>query len=399
MRTTRRGFLRTLGLASAAAFLPLPLARRARAVGGEPVLVVIFQRGGADGLNLVVPHGDPGYYALRPVIQVARSSVLDLDGFFGLHPSLVPLLPVWQRGDLAIVHAVGSPHPTRSHFDAMDFMERAAPGDYSVIDGWLSRALVALHPAEAWAGVSFGTSKIPSLDGAAKSLAMSSLDGFVLSGRRPAERRSFLQALYAFSGDPLQTRAEAEAFEAMDALASVSRTSSAAYSGTQLGQDLKNAALLVKADMGVRAIAIDSTGWDHHESEFSALPPVASDLAAGLAAFLQDLGAHAGRTLVLVMTEFGRGAAENGSFGTDHGHGSAMLALGGSVAGGRVRLRGGAWPGLSPQALDEGRDLAVTTDFRDVLAEVVQRHLGVSNLAGMFPGFSTSTARFPGLFG
>jgi uncharacterized protein (DUF1501 family) len=398
MRMSRRGFLIQIGAAAGAFLLPSGLARRARAANTDRVIVALFLRGGADGLNLVVPHGDPVYYAVRPTIQVAPGSALDLDGFFGLHPGLAPLVPLYASGELAFVHCAGSPHDTRSHFEAMDYMERAAPGDLAVGDGWLNRALVQLGAGPAWSGITIDGARAAALAGPAQNLALGSISGFRLRGTRPAERRPHVQAMFDLGDEDVLGRGSREAFEALDLLGAISTDTTAPYPETGLGSDLRNAAALVKADVGVRAIAVNVGGWDHHESEATYMQEGAAHLAACLAAFHQDLGAQVGRTLTLVMTEFGRNVGENGGAGTDHGHGSVMFALGGGVAGGRVVLRNAAWPGLAEDALDEGRDLPVTTDFRDVFAEVLSRHMGIANLAPIFPGFGVSAARFPGLF-
>jgi len=398
MTITRRSFLKGTGVALTAFALPGPLARMARAAGSDPVLVVLFQRGAADWLNLVVPAGDDAYYALRPNIQVAPGSELALDGFFGLNPALAALLPLYQAGELAFVHACGSPDGTRSHFDAQDNMERAAPGNPLVGDGWLNRSLTALGAADTWSGVTLGPATVLALAGPAPSLALPSVDEFDLLG--PTGRRGVLETIYASATPPDLARAGREAFSALDVIGGVSTATEVAYPAGPLGEALADAAALIRADIGVRIVAIDVGGWDHHEHETGAMAGVAGGLAAALAAFRQDLGDDFGRTCTLTMTEFGRTAAENGTLGTDHGHGSAMLALGGGVAGGQVLLAGGAWPGLGAGQLFEGRDLAATTDFRDVFAEVLCRHLGLSAAGAgpVLPSHTITTASFPGLF-
>jgi len=396
---TRRRVLQG-GAAMLGAFaLPLSAARPARAAASDPVLVSLYLRGAADGLNLVVPADDPAYYALRPGIAVKAGDEIALDGFYGLNPALGGLLPLYEAGDLAIVHAAGSTHGTRSHFDAQDFMERAAPGDHAIHDGWLNRYLGLLAEQRSWSGISLGSAEALALSGAAPSLAIGSIETFVLQGA--PGRREVLATLYEGSDSPELRRAGGGAFEALDVVGAVDTATAITYPNAPPGQALADAAALIRADIGVRAINIDVGGWDHHEGEDQALGPLANALATALVSFQADLGADAARTCTLVMTEFGRTAAENGTLGTDHGHGGVMLAMGAGVAGGRVITRDGAWPGLGPGGLHEGRDLAVTTDFRDVFAEVLHRHLGVAtaDLGPILPGHDVQIARMPGLFG
>jgi uncharacterized protein (DUF1501 family) len=394
----RRDFLRTTALGLSAFFLPLGAPHRARAAGTEPVVVALFLRGGADPLTLVPPHGDPLYYTLRPTLALAAGTELDLDGFYGLHPALAPLLPLYAADQLAVLHAVGSPDPTRSHFDAQDFMETAAPGDKGVTDGWLNRALAALGGGDPLAGVSLRTSAARSFAGDAPNVAFRSIETFALGGDFPAERRAALEALYA--GRPgVLGRNMGNAYAALDRVASVSTTTATVYPASDLGGALRDAAALIKADVGVKLLAVDSGGWDHHAEQLARIEPLAGDLAASLAAFHADLGADAARTVVVLMTEFGRRVAENGGGGSDHGHGGVMLVLGGAVAGGRVITANDVWPGLATAQLYRGEDLAATTDFRDVLAEVLDRHLGLAKPASVFPGYGADARRYPGLFG
>lgn len=394
---TRRDFLRTSGAAMTAFALPW-LPRSASGAEGNPVLVVLYQRGAADGLNLVVPAGDPNYYALRPDIQVPPGMELPLDAFYGLHPQLGALLPLYTDGELVIVHAAGSQDGTRSHFDAQDNMERAAPASSTFEDGWLNRYLASVGATNSWTGVSLGAASVLALTGEIPSLAVTSLADFTLSAS--ARQRSTLEAMYGAPSHPDLERAGVEAFEALDVIGAVSTQSAVVYPPGPVGAALKDAAALVRADIGVRVVAIDSGGWDHHESENDEMANVAPGLAGAIAAFRDDLAMDWGRTCLLVMTEFGRTAAQNGSQGTDHGHGSVMFAAGGGVAGGRVVTKNDVWPGLASGDLFEGRDLAVTTDFHDVFAEVLTRHLGVSmsSLDTILPSHTASIANFPGLF-
>ena len=398
MCLSRRDFLKGAAVTAGALVLPAGLARPARAAGGEPVLVSIFLRGAADGLNLVVPHGDPRYYEIRPHIAVPKGTELDLDGFFGLHPALAPLLPIYQAGRLAVVHAFGSPDPTRSHFEGQDFMDRGAPGDFTVYDGWLNRYLQAVGAETSLSAVSIGNAKSLSLTGAAPSLSFSSLADFRLAGRFPTQRRAAVQQMYESVQATLLGRSAGELLEAVDQVAAIQNDSVVAYPDTEFGRALRDVAALIRADLGVRVVAVNLGGWDHHETESDDMSWMAQALAEGLAAFDRDLGSAAGRTLVVTTTEFGRNAEENGSQGTDHGHGSVSFVLGGALHGGRVLLRDGRWPGLTKAQLFEGQDLAVTTDFRDLFAEVLHRHMGLSALAPVFPGHAVSQSRYPGLF-
>ena len=379
--------------------LPPRLATVGPVTRREPALVALYLRGAADGLNLVVPHADPFYYSARPTIQIPPGEELDLDGFFGLNPALSDLLPLFQSGELAILHAVGSPDPTRSHFDAQDFMEKAAPGDKSITDGWLNRYLVAAGGGDALAGISLRQTKVKALLGPAPALAFGSIGSFSFTGNYPIERRAALETRYELMSDTLLGSSVADAFSALDTIAGVPTDTDVIYpEGSALGRALKDAAALIKARIGVRIIAIDLSGWDHHTSELSRMDAVGGELAAALAAFREDLGTDSNRTLTLCMTEFGRRVAQNGGGGTDHGHGSIMLALGGGIAGGRVITKDAQWPGLAPENLWRGQDLAVTTDFRDVFAEVLRRHMGLADLAPVFPDFPVDAANFPGLY-
>jgi uncharacterized protein (DUF1501 family) len=404
---TRRTFLKTSLVGLSAFLLPRGLRRAAAAGGHPPVLVALYLRGGADGLHLVVPAGDPAYYTSRPTIQVPPGSELPLDGFFGLNPALAPLAPLYADGKLAFVHAAGSPDPSRSHFDCQDFMERATPGDRSRVDGWLARYLAVAGGGKSIAGITLRNTRAKSLVGPAPSLAFASLGAFALAGGHVDDRRAVLDERYAVVTDPnpnAATRALREsatlALDAIDLLAGVDRATTVAYPASELGDACKDAAALIKADIGVRAIALDLGGWDHHTDTILRTEDVGGDLAACLAAFVTDLGAAASTTLVLAMTEFGRRVAENGGRGSDHGHGGIMVALGGGIRGGRVLLADGAWPGLAPDRLYRGQDLPVTTDFRSVYAEALERHLLVarSDVATVLPGFTVDPADYPRLY-
>jgi uncharacterized protein (DUF1501 family) len=395
---TRRVFVKSSAMAMLSlGFAPAFLTRTAEAAGaGKRLLIAIFQRGAADGLNIVVPYGEPDYYRLRPTIAVPRpgraeQSAIDLDGHFGLHPRLAPLKPFWDNRSLAIVHACGSHDVTRSHFDAQDYMESATPGVKSTRDGWINRYLAATGEARnPLRGVALTRQMPRSLQGPAPSLAIGSVAGFNV---RNGAGQSFEEA-YRRAADVVLAPSSAEAFDAMRTLQRTAATraaaTAAAYPRSPFGQALQEIATLARADVGLEVAFAESTNWDHHANEGGIGGQLATrvdDLARGLAALATDLGDRLADTVIVTMSEFGRRAAQNGSGGTDHGHGNAMFVLGGPVRGGRVY---GRWPGLDAEALFEGRDLAVTTDFRDVFAGLVTGHLGAerSALTRIFPGYS-----------
>ncbi len=368
-------------------------------------LIVIFQRGAADGLNIVVPHGENAYYGMRPTIAIPRQSVVDLDGFFGLHPSLASLKPLWEQRHLAIVHAAGSPDSTRSHFDAQDYMESGTPGLKSTEDGWLNRALRGnKHEASPFRAVALGAGLPRTLAGPSPAIAISNVNDFGVGGRNPAAApiANTFESMYDRSVDAVLHGTGQETFEAVKMLRSAdpSRYTPAAgvnYPRGRFGDSLKQTAQLLKADLGVEVAFLDIGGWDHHVNEGNAQGQLANllrEFGGSIAAFWNDLGNLAEDTFLVTMSEFGRTARENGNRGTDHGHANVMFVLGGAVKGGRVY---GEWPGLNPEQLYEGRDLALTTDFRRVLGEGVYRHLGNNDLASVFPGFDNDVRRFPGL--
>jgi uncharacterized protein (DUF1501 family) len=400
MTLTRRDFLKSAAVGMTAFFLPRGTTRMAAASLTDPVLVALFLRGAADGLNIVVPAGDPTYYAIRPTIQVPAGSELPLDGFFGLNPAFASLLPAYQSGACAFIHACGSPDPSRSHFDCQDFMERAAPGNKTVSDGWLNRYLQVSGEGAVTAAITLADAKVKSMAGPARSIAFGSIADFMLTGDSVPERRAALDARYASISGTILGGAVTDALAALDLVASVDTATSVTYPGGELAPLLKDAAALVKADIGVKVIAVNLGGWDHHTDLVNRLGDRGPTLADALAAFHEDLGPQAATTLTLCMTEFGRRPAENGDGGTDHGHGGVMIALGGGIAGGRVLTKDGQWPGLAPGDLFNGQDLMVTTDFRDVFAEALNRHMlvNVSQLGPVFPGFSVSASNFPGLY-
>jgi uncharacterized protein (DUF1501 family) len=383
-------------------FAPAFLTRAAAAASGRKrLLVTIFQRGAVDGLNMIVPYGEAEYYRLRPSIALARpggdGAAIDLNGFFGLHPRMAPLMPLWSGGSLAIVHACGSPDRTRSHFDAQDYMETATPGIKSTRDGWLNRCLQASGPAEPLRGVALARQMPRSLQGRAPSLAFASAGAFDVRGDT-ASRRAF-EAAYGRASDPRLKAGGRDAFEAMRTVreaggGSYKPAPGVEYPRSPFGQAMQEIARIAKAEIGLEIAFAESSGWDHHVNEGGAEGQLAQrldDLSRGIAALAADLGERMADTIILTMSEFGRAAAENGNRGTDHGHGNAMMLAGGPVKGGRVY---GRWPGLGPEQRFEARDLAVTTDFRDVFSEVVSRHLGVAEgaLARVFPGYRPDVA-------
>jgi uncharacterized protein (DUF1501 family) len=352
--------------------------------------VAIFQRGAADGLNVVVPHGDPNYSALRPTVAVPRTEVLDIDGFYGLHPALAPLKKIYDSGQLAIVEAVGSPDPTRSHFDAQDYMESGTPGLKATSDGWLNRALSGSKSQSPVRALAMGSSLPRSLRGANAAVAVRSLSEFAV---RDAGSAPTFESMYSTAVDRVLSGTGKETFNAVRILQTIGKQSYAPASGVQyppgrLGGSLRQIASLIKADVGLEVAFADMGGWDTHVNQAGA-QPTAGQLAnllmvfgRAIAAFHQDLGDKVEDVVIVTMSEFGRTARENGNRGTDHGHANVMFVLGGPVAGGKVY---GDWPGLAREQLYEGRDLALTTDFRDVLGEIVAKHLGVANPKTVFP--------------
>jgi uncharacterized protein (DUF1501 family) len=397
---TRRIFLKTGGCALVAyAGAPRFLLRTAHAAQASgKVLVAVFQRGAVDGLSMVMPHGDSGYAAVRPSIGLQpprrgeSERALDLDGFFALHPALAPLVPLWDHRALAVVHACGSPDTTRSHFDAQDYMESGTPGVKSTTDGWLSRAIGA-RPAQStpFRAVAIGPALPRTLQGGVGAISMQSLDRFdVRTGPDGAARAGF-ESLYEQGVRDLLHGTGRETFDAVKMLKSARASrlvpaNGAEYPRVPLGEALRQIAQLIKANVGLEVAFADMQGWDTHVGQGAERGQLAlrfRDFGAALAAFSQDLGDKMADVVVLTMSEFGRTVAENGNRGTDHGHATAMLVLGGGVRGGRVY---GRWPGLGHHQLFEGRDLAVTTDFRTLFSEVATRHLGVS-AAPIFPGF------------
>jgi uncharacterized protein (DUF1501 family) len=395
--TTRRIFLRNsalamVGVGSAPLWLERALYAQDAPAARKKILVAIFQRGAADGLNVVVPHGEPAYYRLRPTIAIPRPSAgedaaIDLDGFFGLNPALKPLKPLFDRQHLAIVDAVGSPDPTRSHFDAQDYMESGTPGLKATRDGWMNRALPKVTgKASPVRAVALGQTLPRSMRGGQPAIALQSIESFQV---RNADAAKQFESMYESAKDPLIQATGKETFEAMAMLQAIQRqgytpAAGADYPRGRLGQSLQQIAQLIKSDVGVEMAFADIGGWDHHTNEPNQLANLLREFGASLTAFWQDMGDRMQDIVLVTMSEFGRTAHENGNRGTDHGHANCMFVMGGEVKGGKVH---GKWPGLEREQLYEQRDLALTTDFRDVLGELVARHIGNPAVKGVFPGY------------
>jgi uncharacterized protein (DUF1501 family) len=368
------------------------------------VLICLFQRGAADGINMVVPHGEAAYYSARPNIAIPRprsgstDSAIDLDGFFGLHPALEPFAKLYRDGLLAPIHAVGSPSATRSHFDAQDYMESGTPDRKSTQDGWLNRYLAvqgtcqecATTEKSAFRAVAMTPQTPRILEGPAAAVAMNSLGEFTVRGAGTSADR--LEALYRTGEADLVHGAGREMFEAVRLLQSANPQRyqpehGADYPRSQFGQRLREIAQLIKSGVGIEVAFADVGGWDTHVNQGASTGQLAArltDFSRSIGALVTDLGDRMDDIVILSMSEFGRMVRQNGNGGTDHGHAGAMFVIGGGVKGGKVH---GTWPGLEREQLYEGRDLALTTDFRAVFADVLSRHLGAANLSPVFPGY------------
>lgn len=424
----RRFFLKNgaLALASvgAAPALPIFLRNTVLAAGSAPrgkVLVCIFQRGAADGLSMVPPHGDADYYKHRKEIAIARpaqaagaDAALELTDVFGLHPALAPLHPMFKAGQLAIVHACGSPSANRSHFDAQDFMEAGVVDNKSVGDGWLNRLLLSADGSarSPFRAVSMTATVPRSLMGDHEALAIPDLRTFGVRGAAArilqprmmdgASAASGFESLYAGAVDQVLQGTGKESFEAIAMLkkadpAKYEAANGAKYPPGGLGRALAQIAQLIKAEVGVEIACAESGGWDTHANQGGATGQLAgrlTEFGQAIAAFHRDMGDRMADIVVLTMSEFGRTVRQNGNRGTDHGHATCFFVAGGAVNGGHVL---GQWPGLATEKLFEGRDLAVTTDYRDIFAEIARKHLGSRELAKVFPGFNTMTAHERGV--
>jgi uncharacterized protein (DUF1501 family) len=384
---------------------------RERLTGGRrKTLIAIFQRGAVDGLNMVVPFGEKAYYDLRPSIAIPKPAAgntegtINLDGFFGLHPSLASFKWLWDTKRLAIVHAAGSPDNTRSHFDAQDYMESATPGVKSTPDGWLNRYLQSKRDPDhsLFRAVSMTQTTPRVMQGKAPALAISNLADFTIrAGQNSASVQGGFEAIYDQTVNDLLGGTGKETFEAVNYLKKINPSqyqpqNGAQYPRTPFGNSLLQTAQLIKSGVGLEIAFTDIGGWDTHVNEGGSrgqLGNLLQQFSNGISALYMDLGQRMDDVVILTMSEFGRTVKENGNRGTDHGHANAMFVVGNSVHGGKVY---GQWPGLKNEQLFEGRDLALTTDFRDVFGEIAKNHLGTSNLQKVFPGYATNEGKFKG---
>jgi len=396
----RNGALAVIGTAAVPSFLTRAAFGAIETIRPKR-LVVIFQRGAADGLNIVIPYAEQQYYSMRPSINIPKKDVLDLDGFFGLHPSLAAFQPLWQQSHLAVVHAAGSPDPTRSHFDAQDFMETGTPGLKATEDGWLNRSLRSLSAERSpFRAIALGATLPRILKGPEPAVAMANINQFGVDGRNPKTSlaANAFETMYDQSSDSVLHTTGEETFEAVKMLKSADPgkyrpANGANYPKGRFGDSLRQLAQLIKANLGVQVAFADVGGWDHHVNEGAVegqLGNVLRDFSQSLAALWTDLGNLGEDTVIVTMSEFGRTARENGNRGTDHGHANVMFVLGGPVKGGKVY---GPWPGLDQSQLYEGRDLALTTDFRQVIGESLAKHMGNTNLAQVFPGYHSQPSK------
>ena len=416
----RRFFLKSGSIAlasvgmslSAPAFLERVVLGNSLTGGKRKTLIAIFQRGAVDGLNMVVPFGESNYYEFRPGISIPKpaagnaEAAINLDGFFGLHPSLSSFKPLWDAKQLAIIHACGSPDNTRSHFDAQDYMESGTPGVKSTSDGWLNRYLQSKQDPDqsSFRAVSM-TKQMPRvLQGRAPAISMANLSDFTIRAGQSSEKiQNGFEAMYATKSNDLLAATGRETFEAVNYLKKVNPgqyqpENGAQYPRTPFGNSLLQIAQLIKAGVGLEVAFTDVDGWDTHVNQGNSrgqLGNLLQQFSSGIAALHQDLGQRMDDVVVLTMSEFGRTVRENGNRGTDHGHANAMFVVGNSVRGGKVY---GSWPGLKSDQLYEGRDLALTTDFRDVFGEIATRHLGNTNTKSLFPGYSLNASKFKGFF-
>ena len=388
------------------------------ATKSNKILICIFQRGAVDGLSMVVPYSDPFYYQNRTDISISAPSkaagdnaALDLDGYFGLNPALAPLLPLFKQGPLAAIQACGSPNSSRSHFNSQDLMESGVDEDKSVVDGWLNR-LLGCCPEDAAKKSAFRavsmTATIPrSLQGDQDSLAIRDLDTFGLAGDTsvtlpgPSGTTTGFESMYGAAVDTVLHGTARESFDALDLLkkartANYKPAEGAVYPSSGFGRNLKQIAQLIKANVGVQVAFAEVDGWDTHANQGNGKGQLATRLggfAQTLAALHRDLGDRMADVVVVTMSEFGRAVHQNGNRGTDHGHGTCFFTMGGSIKGGKVY---GDWPTLAPDKLFQNRDLAITTDFRDVFGEICAHHLNVpmADMAKLFPHYAVDAQRF-----
>lgn len=402
---TRRNFMKATGIAAGVALLPTWMPRLAFAQPYDDpagdVLISIFLRGGADSLNMIVPYAEDAYYDARPQLAIARpdanvdGKAIDLDGFFGIHPALEPLLPLLNGGEMMAVHATGAPHETRSHFEAMDFMERGEMNEYNLTSGWIGRHLASLAPENPSPvrGIGWGTALQASLVGAPSTVAMQSIIDYHLDGdeQLAIQMMQSLQSLYALESESMLAAAQSTQ-AAIDFVQGVGYEDyqpqhSADYPGTDFARALRQTAALIRADVGLEASCIDLGGWDTHAEQGSIQGTQANlmrVLAEGLTAFHQDMGAEMSKVTVVIMSEFGRTLEENGSRGTDHGAAGAMLLMSSNLAVSDTVFT--EWPTLNPDALQDG-DLAISIDYRDILSEMVSKRLKNDALTDVFPNY------------
>ena len=421
----RRYFLKTSGIAlgsfglmaAAPEFLHQFASAQtaAKGYGKKKVLVTIFQRGAVDGLNMVVPFGDDSYYSLRPIIAIPgpkkTNGAIDLDGYFGLNPSMKPFEALWRDKKLAVINAAGSPDNTRSHFDAQDYMESGTPGYKGTKDGWLNRVLQAKPEKDAspFRAVAMTQALPRALYGKAPSVAMTNLADFsIKAGIYSNNMKGGFEAVYEQNVKDTLGETGKETFEAVNYLKQANPSqykpeNGAAYPASALGRSLAQIAQLIKAGVGLEVAFAEMNGWDTHSNQSFGNNPsqgqlanLLRDFSTSIAAFTTDLGQRMDDVIVLTMSEFGRTARENGTRGTDHGHANAMFVIGNSVKGGKVY---GDFRGLKSDKLYEGRDLDVTTDFRDVFAEAAYKHLGTKDLEKLFPKYSATKDKFRGFLG
>ena len=418
----RRFFIKSgsIALASVGAQLSTPsfLERLVLAGGSQrtslrrKMLVTIFQRGAVDGLNMVIPYGESNYYQLRPSIAIARpgsgdvETAIDLDGFFGLHPSMRSFKTFWESKRLAIIHAAGSPDSTRSHFDAQDYMESGTPGIKSTAAGFLNRHLQISKGARdsVFRAVALSKAMPRILQGPAPAVAISNLADFTIRAGNSSAVQGGFEAIYERSVNDVLAGTGKETFEAVNFLKRANPSqhrpgNRAQYPRSAFGNSMLQIAQLIKSDVGLEIAFTDTGGWDTHVNQGNSRGQLANrlqDFADSISAFVTDLGDRMEDVLIVTMSEFGRTVRENGNRGTDHGHANAMFVIGGGVRGGKVY---GDWPSLGTEHLYEGRDLALTTDFRTVLCEVARRHLGSTNLTKLFPGYNAIESRFRGVLG
>lgn len=397
---SRRSFLK--GAAAAGLFAGLAsetlatrLAFAASPYDGD-VLVVLSLRGGFDGLNAIVPAADPNYAKWRPNVGIPRGPLLQLDGMFGMHPAMAPLKPLWDAGSFGVVHAVGQEQPNRSHFSAMEELERAAPGT-SMRTGWLDRVIGVRGPGSVFQGMQLGSSMgASSFRGPTPELAMRSVESFGLDAAWDAEQRGLwdvaLRGLHTGAPDALKAPASA-ALGALNTTAALQKgkyapENGATYPDSDLGAALGDVARLIKSNVGLQVAAVDYGDWDMHAGmgglDKGWMHDHLTELSRALSAFAADLGSNLANVTLVTLTEFGRRVQENGSGGTDHGFGQVVLMLGGGVHGGVVH---GRWPGLAESDLVDG-DLNGLNDYRLVLAEILEKRCGAGSVSQIFPGIS-----------